>query len=108
MGMDGGHGSDRADDQGHLSMYRSCDDVWTFVVKNPQFKMEGPTATTYVPLFVSSLQLLNLLPVSSPVIANERRMQRLMCSGVTITAPKVKIVACKSGDATDGKKAKQG
>jgi transcription initiation factor TFIIA small subunit len=27
--------------QGHLSTYRLCDDVWTFVVKNPNFKMEG-------------------------------------------------------------------
>ena len=27
--------------QGHLSTYRLCDDVWTFVVKDPQFKMEG-------------------------------------------------------------------
>ena len=54
MGMDVGHERDRADDQGHLSMYRSCDDVWTFVVKNPQFKMEGPTATTYVRLLVTS------------------------------------------------------
>ena len=93
-------------------MYRSCDDVWTFVVKNPQFKMEGPTATTYVPISVSLLAPLSGLQSSlfksdsSPY--TERRMQRLMCSGVTITAPKVKIVACKSGDATDGKKAKQG
>ena len=52
---------DRANDQGHLSMYRSCDDVWTFVVKNPQFKMEGPTATTYVLIPVPSLPLLSLL-----------------------------------------------
>jgi hypothetical protein len=34
--------------------------------------------------------------------------KKLIYRGVTITAPKVKIVACKSGDATDGKKAKQG
>ncbi|WVQ83316.1 transcription initiation factor IIA subunit 2 [Cryptococcus sp. DSM 104549] len=27
--------------KGHLATYRLCDDVWTFVVKNPQFKMEG-------------------------------------------------------------------
>jgi transcription initiation factor TFIIA small subunit len=101
---------DVANDQGHLSMYRSCDDVWTFVVKNPQFKMEGPTATTYVPISVSPLPPLsatqNIISDSFPY--SERRMQGLMCSGVTITAPKVKIVACKSGDATDGKKAKQG
>ena len=103
---------DRANDQGHLSMYRSCDDVWTFVVKNPQFKMEGPTATTYVPISVSPLPPLpatqNGLFKSDGFPYNERGMQGLMCSGVTITAPKVKIVACKSGDATDGKKAKQG
>lgn len=29
-------------------MYRSCDDVWTFVVKDPQFRVEGTTANTYV------------------------------------------------------------
>jgi len=27
--------------QGHLHTYRLCDDVWTFIVKNPTFKMEG-------------------------------------------------------------------
>jgi hypothetical protein len=43
-------------------MYRSCDDVWTFVVKNPQFKMEGPTATTYVPISTSPLPYLSLSP----------------------------------------------
>jgi hypothetical protein len=41
-------------------MYRSCDDVWTFVVKNPQFKMEGPTATTYVPISTITLSHLSL------------------------------------------------
>jgi hypothetical protein len=44
-------------------MYRSCDDVWTFVVKNPQFKMEGPTATTYVPISTYSLFHLSLFPI---------------------------------------------
>ena len=104
--------SNRANDQGHLSMYRSCDDVWTFVVKNPQFKMEGPTATTYVLISVSLLPPLSptrtVFFVSDSFPHKEQRMQGLMYSGVTITAPKVKIVACKSGDATDGKKAKQG
>jgi transcription initiation factor TFIIA small subunit len=104
--------SKRANNQGHLSMYRSCDDVWTFVVKNPQFKMEGPTATTYVLFSVSPLLPLpatqNGLLKTDSFPYNERRMRELMYSGVTITAPKVKIVACKSGDATDGKKAKQG
>lgn len=38
---------------------------------------------------------------------SERRWIKLIHRGVTITAPKVKIVACKSGDATDGKKPKQ-
>jgi hypothetical protein len=33
--------------QGHLSTYRLCDDVWTFVIKDPQFKMEG-TGAGYV------------------------------------------------------------
>jgi transcription initiation factor TFIIA small subunit len=27
--------------QGHLSTYNLCNDVWTFVVKDPQFRMEG-------------------------------------------------------------------
>jgi len=36
------------------------------------------------------------------------RHGKLTNRGVTITAPKVKIVACKSGDATDGKKANKG
>jgi len=36
------------------------------------------------------------------------RHGKLTYRGVTITAPKVKIVACKSGDATDGKKANKG
>ena len=52
--------------QGHLHTYRLCDDVWTFIVKNPSFKMEQ----------------------------NEQ-----------VTAPKIKIVACKNGDAIEaGKK----
>ncbi|KAK4686654.1 transcription initiation factor TFIIA small subunit, partial [Tremellales sp. Uapishka_1] len=56
--------------KGHLDTYRLCDDVWTFVVKDPQFKMEGTGSSAEV-----------------------------------VTAPKIKIVACKSGDAApDGKK----
>lgn len=52
--------------QGHLHTYRLCDDVWTFIVKNPSFKMEQ----------------------------NEM-----------VTASKIKIVACKNGDAIEaGKK----
>lgn len=52
--------------KGHLHTYRLCDDVWTFIVKNPSFKME----------------------------ANEM-----------VSAPKIKIVACKNGDAIEvGKK----
>ena len=52
--------------QGHLHTYRLCDDVWTFIVKNPTFKMEQ----------------------------NEQ-----------VTASKIKIVACKNGDAIEaGKK----
>ncbi|ODQ63457.1 transcription initiation factor IIA small chain [Nadsonia fulvescens var. elongata DSM 6958] len=27
--------------KGHLHTYRCCDDVWTFIVKNVNFKMEG-------------------------------------------------------------------
>ncbi|KAI0360583.1 transcription initiation factor IIA gamma subunit [Trametes coccinea BRFM310] len=52
--------------KGHLHTYRLCDDVWTFIVKNPQFKME---------------------------------------SNEVVSAPKIKIVACKNGDAIEaGKK----
>ena len=52
--------------QGHLHTYRLCDDVWTFIVKNAQFKME---------------------------------------SNELVSTPKVKIVACKNGDAIEtGKK----
>ena len=52
--------------QGHLKTYRLCDDVWTFIVKNPSFKME---------------------------------------SNEMVSAPKIKIVACKNGDAIEaGKK----
>ena len=52
--------------QGHLHTYRLCDDVWTFIVKNPTFKME---------------------------------------SNEIVSAPKIKIVACKNGDAIEaGKK----
>ncbi|BEJ15472.1 hypothetical protein CspHIS471_0500770 [Cutaneotrichosporon sp. HIS471] len=57
--------------KGHLSTYNLCNDVWTFVVKDPQFRMEG-TGSSH--------------------------------SGELVTAPKIKIVACKSGDATDGRK----
>ncbi|ORX38814.1 putative transcription initiation factor iia small chain [Kockovaella imperatae] len=56
--------------KGHLATYRLCDDVWTFVVKDPQFRMEGQNHTSFD----------------------------------TVTAPKIKIVACKSGDAPEGKK----
>lgn len=52
--------------QGHLHTYRLCDDVWTFIVKNPSFKME---------------------------------------SNEMVSAQKIKIVACKNGDAIEqGKK----
>ncbi|KAA1473095.1 transcription initiation factor IIA gamma subunit [Dentipellis sp. KUC8613] len=52
--------------KGHLHTYRLCDDVWTFIVKNASFKMDG----------------------------NDM-----------VTAPKVKIIACKNGDAIEaGKK----
>lgn len=27
--------------KGHLHTYRLCDDVWTFIIKKPTFKMEG-------------------------------------------------------------------
>ena len=51
--------------QGHLHTYRLCDDVWTFIVKDPTFKMES----------------------------NEQ-----------VHAAKIKIVACKNGDAIEGGK----
>lgn len=49
----GGFCKSVTDKQGHLSMYRSCDDVWTFVVKDPQFKMEG-TGSSWVFLSYSA------------------------------------------------------
>ncbi|GFZ47713.1 Transcription initiation factor IIA subunit 2 [Saitozyma sp. JCM 24511] len=55
--------------KGHLATYRLCDDVWTFVVKDPQFKMEGTGS-----------------------------------SAEMVTAPRIKIVACKAGDAQEVKK----
>jgi transcription initiation factor TFIIA small subunit len=52
--------------QGNLRTYRLCDDVWTFIVKNPTFKME---------------------------------------SNDMVSAPRIKIIACKNGDAIEaGKK----
>jgi transcription initiation factor TFIIA small subunit len=48
--------------QGHLHTYRLCDDVWTFIVKNPSFKME---------------------------------------SNEMVQAQKIKIVACKNGEAIE-------
>ena len=52
--------------QGHLHTYRLCDDVWTFIVKNPNFKME---------------------------------------SNEMVSSPRIKIIACKNGDAIEaGKK----
>ncbi|KAJ7686187.1 transcription initiation factor IIA, gamma subunit, helical domain-containing protein [Mycena rosella] len=52
--------------KGHLKTYRLCDDVWTFIVKQASFKMEG----------------------------NE-----------TVVTPRIKIIACKNGDAIEaGKK----
>lgn len=71
--------------------------------------MEGPTATTYVLLSSSSSVSPWIGLIDADVnSSNEQKAKGLTGSGVTITAPKVKIVACKSGDATDGKKAKQG
>ncbi|KIJ42416.1 hypothetical protein M422DRAFT_229285 [Sphaerobolus stellatus SS14] len=32
--------------KGHLKTYRLCDDVWTFIVKNPTFKMEHNDVVT--------------------------------------------------------------
>ncbi|KAJ7135796.1 transcription initiation factor IIA gamma subunit, partial [Mycena epipterygia] len=52
--------------KGHLDTYRNCDDVWTFIIKQASFKMEG----------------------------NEM-----------VTVPRIKIIACKNGDAIEaGKK----
>lgn len=48
--------------QGHLKTYRLCDDVWTFIVKNPSFKME---------------------------------------SNEMVQAQKIKIIACKNGEAIE-------
>ena len=51
--------------QGHLKTYRLCDDVWTFIVKNPSFKME---------------------------------------SNEMVQAQKIKIIACKNGEAIEPSK----
>ncbi|KAJ7895177.1 transcription initiation factor IIA gamma subunit [Mycena olivaceomarginata] len=51
--------------KGHLDTYRNCDDVWTFIIKNATFKMEG----------------------------NEM-----------VTTPRIKIIACKNGDAIEAAK----
>jgi len=48
--------------KGHLHTYRLCDDVWTFIVKTPAFKME---------------------------------------SNEIVQAQKIKIIACKNGDAVE-------
>ncbi|OLL23755.1 Transcription initiation factor IIA subunit 2 [Neolecta irregularis DAH-3] len=29
--------------KGHLKTYRFCDEVWTFIIKNPQFRFENET-----------------------------------------------------------------
>ncbi|KAJ2617273.1 Transcription initiation factor IIA subunit 2 [Coemansia sp. RSA 1365] len=31
--------------KGDLRTYRFCDDVWTFIIKNPKFKFDHETAT---------------------------------------------------------------
>ncbi|KAJ7336797.1 transcription initiation factor IIA gamma subunit [Mycena albidolilacea] len=51
--------------KGYLDTYRNCDDVWTFIIKNATFKMEG----------------------------NEM-----------VTTPRIKIIACKNGDAIEAAK----
>ena len=51
--------------QGNLKTYRLCDDVWTFIVKNPSFKME---------------------------------------SNEMVQAQKIKIIACKNGEAIEPSK----
>ena len=51
--------------QGHLKTYRLCDDVWTFIVKNPAFKME---------------------------------------SNEMVSAQRIKIIACKNGEAIEAAK----
>ncbi|KAF7324785.1 Glycoside hydrolase [Mycena kentingensis (nom. inval.)] len=35
--------------QGHLKTYRNCDDVWTFVVKDASFKMDGSEGVVHTP-----------------------------------------------------------
>lgn len=52
--------------KGHLRTYRLCDDVWTFIIKDPVFKME---------------------------------------SNDMVSSSRIKIIACKNGDAIEaGKK----
>jgi transcription initiation factor TFIIA small subunit len=31
--------------KGHLNVYRFCDDVWTFVVENPNFRFDSEVVT---------------------------------------------------------------
>ncbi|KAG6827308.1 Transcription initiation factor IIA small chain (TFIIA 13.5 kDa subunit) [Tricholoma furcatifolium] len=60
------HVKSKSSVKGHLHLYRLCDDVWTFVVKNPSFKME---------------------------------------SNEVVSVPRIKIIACKNGEAMEaGKK----
>ncbi|KAI9319695.1 transcription initiation factor IIA, gamma subunit-domain-containing protein [Dichotomocladium elegans] len=35
----------KANVKGHLHTYRFCDDVWTFIIENPQFKFENESVT---------------------------------------------------------------
>ncbi len=52
--------------KGNLRTYRLCDDVWTFIIKDPAFKME---------------------------------------SNDMVSSSRIKIIACKNGDAIEaGKK----
>ncbi|KAJ3056560.1 Transcription initiation factor IIA small chain (TFIIA 13.5 kDa subunit) [Rhizophlyctis rosea] len=36
----------KANIKGHLHVYRFCDDVWTFIVENPQFRFDGNEPVT--------------------------------------------------------------
>ncbi|KAI9278405.1 transcription initiation factor IIA, gamma subunit, helical domain-containing protein [Phascolomyces articulosus] len=35
----------KANVKGHLHTYRFCDDVWTFIIENPNFKFEQETVS---------------------------------------------------------------
>jgi transcription initiation factor TFIIA small subunit len=50
--------------QGHLHTYRLCDDVWTFIVKDPQFKMESNEIVTTSKIRIVACKSLDAIEAS--------------------------------------------